>query len=219
MKKRYVVILIAGSTNGGKTSLSDRLIEEFPNSILLKQDDYYLEPDDPKHLWITLSNNIKHQDWERYESIDWLSLDKTLMKLDDELKNSEQIECIKNEQQSNELNQNLDNLELIKSKVKLVLIEGHAILCHKFPDFLDIDLIFFFTLSLPVSKARRLTRTYIPNDPPKYFEEIVWPTYLEHLSMAKKNYPDAIFLNGELDRDVIYNKVKKEINQIYSNLV
>lgn len=218
--KRYVAIIIAGSTNGGKTSVSDRLLKEFPNSILINQDAYFLEPDDPKHVWITLSNSIKHQDWERYSSLDWAKMDETLLKLHQEAQSDR---ASYDGSQTNELTANnidkVRDLESLKKEYKLILIEGHAVLCHSFPSFFKLDKKIFLTLSEEVCRARRLTRTYVPPDPAKYFEECVWPTYLEHLALAKANHPDAVFIDGELDKETVFNQVKKEIVDVYLRLL
>ena len=213
--KCYVAIVIAGSTNGGKTSVSDRLLKEFPNSILIKQDDYFLEPDDPNHVWITLSNQIRHQDWERYSSLDWHKMDETLLKLHRETQaGGESCE----ESQTNNLGEVRD-FESIKNKLKLVLIEGHAVLCHSFPSFFKLDKKIFLTLSEETCRARRSTRNYVPPDPENYFEECVWPTYLEHLALAKANHPDALFINGELDKETVFQQIRKEIVEIYLKLL
>ena len=211
--KCYVAIIIAGSTNGGKTSVSDRLLKEFPNSILIKQDDYFREPDDSNHVWITLSNQIRHQDWERYSSLDWAKLDETLLKLHQEA----QTEGCEG---TTELNNNVvRDLETVKNEFKLILIEGHAVLCHSFPSFFKLDKKIFLTLSKEVCRARRSTRNYVPPDPENYFEECVWPTYLEHLALAKANHPDATFINGELDKETVFQQIKKEIMDVYLRLL
>lgn len=222
-QKLYVAIIIAGSTNGGKTSVSDRLLKEFPNSILVKQDDYFREPDDPNHIWITLSNQIRHQDWERYSSLDWAKLDETLLKLHQEAANDRE-NCVRNQttnlNQTTELNNNeVRDLESVKNEFKLIMIEGHAVLCHSFPSFFKVDKKIFLTLGEEVCRARRSTRTYEPPDPKNYFEECVWPTYLEHLALAKANHPDAIFVNGELDKETVFQQVKKEIVDVYLRLL
>lgn len=216
-QKLYVAIIIAGSTNGGKTSVSDRLLQEFPNSILIKQDDYFREPDDPNHIWITLSNQIKHQDWERYSSLDWAKLDETLLKLHQEAqKDRENGE----RSQANELNNNaVRDFESVKNEFKLIMIEGHAVLCHSFPSFFQVHKKIFLTLSEEVCRARRLTRNYVPPDPQNYFEECVWPTYLEQRALAEANHPDAIFINGELDKETVFQQIKKEIVDIYLRLL
>ena len=224
MKKGYIVFLLSGCTNGGKTSASDRIQKEYPNSILIKQDDYYYPANDPNHLWLEYEVNeeltngskvIRHQDWERMESIDWAKLDETLASLHEEL--NEQIK-----ENHNEINNNIiedKDFELIKSKIKLIIIEGHCLLCHTFPKFLEIKKKIFFHLSQEVCRARRLTRAYIPPDPIGYFDECVWPSYLEHFAIAKKNHSDALFLNGELDKETIFQQIKKLIDDVYLNLI
>lgn len=242
MKRNYIVIIIAGSTNGGKTSVSDRLVKEYPNSIEIKQDDYFYEANHPNHVWIELANKIRHQDWECVGSLDWIKFDERLAELDEQLigekfrkqsssnrPNDEQtnddrkmndVDTIEVNNNCSDENRNLvNNLESIKKRIKLVLIEGHVVLCHQFPKFFNIDRKIFFTLSEEVCKARRSTRHYIPPDPPNYFEEIVWPSYLEHFAYAKANHPDTIFIDGEMDKETIFQQIKNEIDNVYLSLI
>lgn len=203
----YIAVLIAGSSNGGKTSASQTLVKEFPNSIVIKQDDYFFDPEHKNHQWIKLQSGVSHQQWELYSSIDWSKFDKKLNELHNQLIKESSLKKIGN------------NLESVKKNVKLILIEGHVLLNHKMPTFFHVDKRVFLTLSKETSKKRRQTRTYDPPDPFGYFDEYVWPSYLEHLEYAEQNYSDVIFLSGELDREIIFNRIKKEIDDVYSSFI
>lgn len=66
-----LLILLSGATCGGKSTLADRLQQIWPHSQRIGQDDFFREEDDPEHVWLTLSDGKRHQDWEHVRSIDW----------------------------------------------------------------------------------------------------------------------------------------------------
>ncbi|XP_015781482.1 nicotinamide riboside kinase 1-like [Tetranychus urticae] len=182
---KVTIVGISGVTNGGKTTLSTKIIEKFPNSILIRQDDYFREEDDPNHIWITLKSGRKHQNWESLNAVNW-----------DKLKS--QV--------------NLTLSELSNTSNPLLIIEGHLIFNYRnFP--FKFDLKFFFTLPKEECFRRRLDRNYVPADPPGYFDEIVWPMYLKNKEGMGKSTHDIIYIKGTDDTQQIFNDVLQRINK------
>jgi uridine kinase len=68
---RPLLILLGGATCGGKSTLADRLQQTWPQSKRLSQDDFFRQELDDAHVWITLSDGRRHQDWEHLNCIDW----------------------------------------------------------------------------------------------------------------------------------------------------
>lgn len=67
MNKKKLIIGISGATCSGKSSLAIRIHESHPHSILIKQDDYFLPIDDPRHINIP---ELNHYNWEILTSMD-----------------------------------------------------------------------------------------------------------------------------------------------------
>ncbi|KAF6202731.1 hypothetical protein GE061_003133 [Apolygus lucorum] len=63
----WFVLGLCGVTNSGKTTTASRLKELYPNSVHIKQDDYFLAEDDPRHVII---QGLNHQNWELITSVD-----------------------------------------------------------------------------------------------------------------------------------------------------
>ncbi|RWR98907.1 nicotinamide riboside kinase 1-like protein, partial [Dinothrombium tinctorium] len=146
-KKKTKIIGISGVTCGGKTYLSEALKRSFVGSVIVNQDDYFREEDDPCHEWIDVSPVRKHQNWETLSSIDWSAFS---TKISDIL--------------------NGDHIH----ETGLILIEGHIIFNYdKFP--FSFDRKYFVTLNKDECWQRRNVREYIPKDPDGYFDVCVWP--------------------------------------------
>lgn len=69
----FVLVCVGGVTNGGKTSLTTELKLRFPHMKFIKQDDFFLTPDDPRHVWVG-NSMFRCQNWEIPESLDFVGL-------------------------------------------------------------------------------------------------------------------------------------------------
>ncbi|XP_073975949.1 nicotinamide riboside kinase 1 [Rhodnius prolixus] len=63
----WIVIGLAGATNSGKTTLARRLMDQFPNAVHMKQDNYFLSDDDPRQIKV---ENLGHNNWEKLTALD-----------------------------------------------------------------------------------------------------------------------------------------------------
>lgn len=57
-----IVILVLG-----KTTLARRLMDQFPNAVHMKQDNYFLSDDDPRQIKV---ENLGHNNWEKLTALD-----------------------------------------------------------------------------------------------------------------------------------------------------
>lgn len=48
--RNWFVVCASGVTCGGKTTITKSLHQRFNSSVLLRQDDYYLPDNDPRHV-------------------------------------------------------------------------------------------------------------------------------------------------------------------------
>lgn len=72
------LIGISGCTNGGKTTLSKNLLNEYPNSIHLSQDEFYLERNNQNYEFIEEANSFN---FDVITAIDMNQFHKKLSKL------------------------------------------------------------------------------------------------------------------------------------------
>ncbi|GAB6032427.1 ribosylnicotinamide kinase [Chamberlinius hualienensis] len=63
----WFVVGISGVTNGGKSSIASKLQCEFPSAVVIKQDDYFLDPNHENHVFI---EELNHANWELLTSLD-----------------------------------------------------------------------------------------------------------------------------------------------------
>lgn len=77
----FTLVCVGGVTNGGKTTLTSKLKLRFPDLKFIKQDDFFLEPDDPRHVWVG-NSQFRCQNWEIPESLDFVGLKQKVMASD-----------------------------------------------------------------------------------------------------------------------------------------
>ncbi|CAI6360915.1 unnamed protein product [Macrosiphum euphorbiae] len=177
---KQLVIVIAGVTCGGKTTIANRLTNTFNDISILHQDDfYYTKYED--HL-----ESIPELNYHAWDKISAYDMNKMMTAIDSQTS-------------------------------KILVLEGILLL-----DDIRIlnlaDLTFFTILDKEICWDRRVARTYLPPEPPGYFEKYAWPEYERHLEMIKKKKTDVIFLNGSDSIDFNTSVVVNHINQLVLNL-
>ncbi|CAG2163715.1 unnamed protein product [Oppiella nova] len=144
-------------TCGGKSTLADRLQQQFEHCVIISQDQFFRADDDPNHEWIDVSPTIRHQNWESMASMDWEAFARA-------------IDVVLSKEPPNHS--------------ALLIIEGHMI--YNYKPICDLcDKKFFITLEKDECFARRDGRTYLPPDPIGYFDAWVWPLYLQNMEHMK----------------------------------
>ncbi|CAH1254382.1 NMRK2 [Branchiostoma lanceolatum] len=194
MKK--LVIGIGGVSNGGKTTLSRKLVTAIPNSYLMHQDTYFKDPEDvlidPHHGWMmwddltALHNDVMMEDVKRW--------------LEDPAAFS---------QSPTSTGDNTD--------VQVLLIEGFLIYNYK-PLEKVFDARYNFVLPFEEAKRRRLSRTYIPPDPPGFFDGHVWPMYLKYKKERDDHNIQTIDLDGTRPVEENFERVRTEIMDMIKHL-
>lgn len=187
----WLVVGISGVTCSGKTTLADRIYSNLHNSMIMRQDNYFLPTNDPRHIQI---QELNHINWEILTSLDMTRMHADVLK-------------IINSQ--SEDNTNSDE----PIKVKILILEGFLIFNYK-PISDLCDLKYFLTLTKQQCWNRRKVRTYEPPDVPGYFERIVWPEYVRHKSEILKDEKlsaTITFLDGSQPKEDLFEKVFSEI--------
>ncbi|KAI3385190.1 hypothetical protein SNEBB_003340 [Seison nebaliae] len=164
-----IKIAIGGSTNSGKTTLGRQLTEMFPNSVILKIDDYIRPPHWKKHEMVEDESANKMPNFDREEAHDFQKLINDINKYD----------VAPNDHRN----------------VKIIIVEGIFATSSILLEAVNFDLIFFITMPKDEAKERRSLRKYEIKEPTCYFDESVWPNYLRILKEVE-NEENIVFLNG-----------------------
>ncbi|KAK2587689.1 hypothetical protein KPH14_003806 [Odynerus spinipes] len=192
--KNLLIIGISGVTCSGKSTLAKELHKKLSGSVILHQDNYFLPPNDPRHIKIP---ELNHNNWEILSSVDMHKMYLDILKI---------IES-----------QPAENKSKKKSKQVLIL-EGFLLFGYK-PISDLCDLKYFLTLTKEECWERRKIRTYDPPDVPGYFDKVVWPEYLKHLLKITKDehaYTKITFIDGSMDKEQIFHMVLTKIQELLS---
>jgi nicotinamide/nicotinate riboside kinase len=182
------LIGIGGSSCSGKSTVTDWLSHLL--SVPIVHQDGFFRPDSVIPQLDGVAN------WDCPESIDFDEFHASLHRI--KSGSSEQIlGPNRPEMQLEELDG--DMLELVE-KLKnqdIVLVDGFLLFNDdRILDLLDVAI--FLKAPFEILKARRESRsTYVTpeghwQDPPGYFEKIVWPMYLEHNGKVLQNQIDKV---------------------------
>ncbi|KAG9323863.1 hypothetical protein KVV02_003523 [Mortierella alpina] len=193
-KTRVITVGLSGPSSGGKTTVSRYLKSILPNSTIVHQDDFYRPeaelPLDPK---TGLAN------WDCPEAIDFKALATTLEyvkehgRFPDGFDSLEEKNPIGSKETSSPVPPEMldtmrkDMLAQIpedeRHRTKFVILDGFILyvdetLCKA------LDIKFFLTAPYQTLKERRESRKGYATlegyweDPPGYFDDVVWPNYL-----------------------------------------
>jgi nicotinamide/nicotinate riboside kinase len=182
--KECFVVRISGPSCSGKTSLATRLQENLKNSVLIRQDDYFLPEGDPRHTQIA---ELNHHNWEILSSLDMSKMHFDILKIMEEKSNEEEV-CY-----------------IIIERFTIFNCKPIADLCH---------LKYFMLISKEECWNRRKVRVYEPPDVPGYFDKVVWPEYLRHKAEMMGNFDmqkSITFLDGTEDLEKLQEIVLEHI--------
>uniref|UniRef100_A0A8C5N143 Nicotinamide riboside kinase 1 n=1 Tax=Leptobrachium leishanense TaxID=445787 RepID=A0A8C5N143_9ANUR len=157
-RKRLVEVIAAkgGVTNGGKTTLANRLKKSLPNSSLICQDDYF---------------KTDERGFKMYDVLEALNMEDMMTAVH---------KCIKHPNEA-ETSNRMGKVFQRKSEdgIYFLIIEGFLLYSYK-PLSSVFTRRYFLTVPYEECKKRRSSRVYVPPDPPGYFDGHVWPMYLKH---------------------------------------
>nr|CAH8853468.1 unnamed protein product [Trichobilharzia regenti] len=187
--REQYIIGIAGGSNTGKTTVTKRLCEHFKSIgydvTYIAMDDYYLPYDDERHVRNPVTN-APNYDCEA--AINWDGL----------------ISVI-----------NIWNMDkTYNGKPKILIIEGIMIMnIEEIRKMLDLRL--FFRITYENMRKRRKMRRYIIEDPPSYFEQYVWPSYVNTVNqLAYIKDPPIKYFDSNDSIDRLYAEVYEYVNQV-----
>ncbi|KAM4709449.1 nicotinamide riboside kinase 1 [Discoglossus pictus] len=187
------IIGIGGVTNGGKTTLANKLLKKLPNCSLISQDDYFK----PESEVAT-----DERGFLQYDVIEALDMDAMMIALNSWIRTHKELVMSTEEQ------------EKMHSKggesVHILLVEGFLLYNYKPLDKL-FNKRYLLTVPYEECKRRRSTRVYVPPDPPGFFDGHVWPMYLKHKKQMEEIQKNIVILDGTEPEDDIFLMVYADI--------
>ncbi|KAI9544458.1 Nicotinamide riboside kinase 2 [Dissostichus eleginoides] len=183
------IIGIGGVTNGGKTTLTNRLLKKLPNCCVVHQDDFFKKPDQ-----IEVGDDGFRQ-WDVINAIDMEAMVSTVKGWQE---NPVKFALSHGVSMSPE--------STSEEGIHILIVEGFLI--YNYKPLIDIyDKCFYLSIPYEECKKRRSTRTYTLPDPPGLFDGHVWPMYLRNRKEMEDNGDRIAYLDGMKSKDDIYNKV------------
>ncbi|NXJ42217.1 NRK2 kinase, partial [Ciconia maguari] len=189
------IIGIGGVTNGGKTTLTNRIIKALPNCCVVHQDDFF-KPQDQIEV-----GEDGFKQWDVLDSLDMEAMVSTVRAW---------IENPVKFARSHRVNVMPDSKEPASKGIHILVIEGF--LLYNYKPLIDLfDIHYYLAVPYDECKRRSSTRNYTVPDPPGLFDGHVWPMYLKHRKEMEDSSVDVVYLDGLKSRDELYNQVFEDI--------
>ncbi|KIK68934.1 hypothetical protein GYMLUDRAFT_255552 [Collybiopsis luxurians FD-317 M1] len=221
-KTRVILVGIGGATCSGKTTLAKHLRRILPNSVIIHQDDFA-----PPQDLVPMHPVYKVQDWDAPAgAIQWPRMMEFLKRVKatgvippdhrshDHLNEQKQVPLSEEttSKWSRRFEQIQDEAERNGEKIIWGLVDGFLLYWHP-GVYEQLDVRIFLRVPQSVLKQRRHERhgyhTAVQSDPegslwrdpPQYWEQIVWPGYLEA--------HQGIFIDGDVEHGGPSGKVER----------
>ncbi|KAM8838614.1 nicotinamide riboside kinase 2-like isoform 1-T1 [Synchiropus picturatus] len=188
-------------TNGGKTTLTNRLLKTLPNCCVVHQDDFFKKPDQ-----IEVGEDGFRQ-WDVISALDMEAMVNTVRGWQENPAKFARSHGVGLSPGAEE-----------PGSVHILIVEGFLI--YNYQPLIDVyDKCFYISLPYEECKLRRSTRTYTVPDPPGLFDGHVWPMYLKHRK-EMESYCDRIeYLDGMTSKDDVYTRAFDSIHNSLLNSV
>ncbi|XP_032940771.1 nicotinamide riboside kinase 1 isoform X5 [Catharus ustulatus] len=197
---KVLVIGLGGVTNGGKTTLAEKLKNMLPNCDIISQDDFFKPESEVE---------TDERGFKLYDVLDALYMDEMVASIRNWMKNPASSGVVTEEPQNT-----CDNLK----NVYILIVEGF--LLYNYEPLNELwNRRYFLTLPYEECKRRRSTRVYQPADTPAYFDGHVWPMYLKYKSELEENASVQVdYLDGTKSQEELLSYVYRDIIQELNKL-
>uniref|UniRef100_A0A673GUW3 Nicotinamide riboside kinase 2-like n=2 Tax=Sinocyclocheilus rhinocerous TaxID=307959 RepID=A0A673GUW3_9TELE len=198
------IIGIGGVTNGGKTTLTGRLIKNLPNCCVVHQDDFF-KPQDQIELG--------EDGFKQWDVITALDMDAMVNTVKGWMENP-----VKFARSHGVTVSPASDGSDPEREIHILIIEGF--LLYNYKPLLDVySKCYYVTIPYGECKRRRSMRTYTVPDPPGLFDGHVWPMYLKHRLEMENSGQDIQYLDGMRTKDELYNQVYEDIQNSLLNVL
>ncbi|NXA43221.1 NRK2 kinase, partial [Eudromia elegans] len=199
----FLCRVLSSVTNGGKTTLTNRLVKALPNCCVIHQDDFF-KPQDQIEV-----GEDGFKQWDVLDSLDMEALVSTVRAW---------VENPVKFARAHGVTVAPGPKAPPSGDPHVLLVEGF--LLYNYKPLVDLfDIRYYLAVPYEECKRRRSTRSYAVPDPPGLFDGHVWPMYLKHRKEMEDDGVDVVYLDGLKSRDELYSEVLEDVqNKLLNRL-